>query len=201
MGPFCNFPVEAPRSKWCRSAGTFGPSTSYCCKIFKNERYQDRNVECENIFPGWSTGKPETGDAGHWHPWSMRNKMDWKWKVQFWWHCHALFRRRNSNSVGIIMKKEFAKSIIGCWTMSDRVVVIKVKGTLILNIIEAYAPTSTLSELDLETFYHHLDKAMSIYKTSEIKIVMGDFNAKAGGGRQNQTVGPHGLGTRKKNSS
>ena len=31
---------------------------------------------------------------------------------------------------------------------------------------------------------------------SEMKIVMGDFNAKTGEGRQNQTVGPHGLGTR-----
>ena len=37
---------------------------------------------------------------------------------------------------------------------------------------------------------------MSICKTAEMKIVMGDFNAKIGEGRQNQTVGPHGLGTR-----
>ena len=63
----------------------------------------------------------------------------------------------HSNGVGIIMKKEFAKSIIGCWTISDRVMVIKLKGTPAnINIIEAYAPTSTSSELDLETFYHHL---------------------------------------------
>ena len=33
-------------------------------------------------------------------------------------------------------------------------------------------------------------------KTAEMKIVMGDFNAKIGEGRQNQTMGPHGLGTR-----
>ena len=75
--------------------------------------------------------------------------------------------------------------------------VIKLKGTPVnINIIQAYAPTSTSSEHDLETFYHHLDKATSICKTAEMKIVMGDFNAKIGEGRQNQTVGPHGLGTR-----
>ena len=103
----------------------------------------------------------------------------------------------HSNGVGIMMKKEFVKSIIGCWTISDRVMVIKLKGTPVnINIIQAYAPTSTSSEHDLETFYHHLDKAMSICKTAEMKIVMGDFNAKIGEGRQNQTVGPHGLGTR-----
>ena len=103
----------------------------------------------------------------------------------------------HSNGVGIMMKKEFVKSIIGCWTISDRVMVIKLKGTLVnINIIQTYAPTSTSSEHDLETFYHHLDKAMSICKTAEMKIVMGDFNAKIGEGRQNQTVGLHGLGTR-----
>jgi len=103
----------------------------------------------------------------------------------------------HSNGVGIIMKKEFAKSVIGCWTISDRVMIIKLKGTPVnINIVQAYAPTSTSSELDLEMFYHQLDEAMSICKSSEMKIVMGDFNAKIGEGRQNQIVGPHGLGVR-----
>ena len=35
----------------------------------------------------------------------------------------------HSNGVGIMMKKEFVKSIIGCWAISDRVMVIKLKGT------------------------------------------------------------------------
>ena len=77
------------------------------------------------------------------------------------------------------MKKEFAKSIIRCWTIPDRVLVIKLRGTPVnINIIEAYAPTLTSSELDLETFYHHLDKATSTCKTFKMKTAMGDFNAK-----------------------
>ena len=57
----------------------------------------------------------------------------------------------HSNGVGIIMKKEFAKSIIGCW-ISDRVMEIKLKSTLVnINIIEAHAPTSTLAELSTTT--------------------------------------------------
>ena len=95
------------------------------------------------------------------------------------------------------MKKELAQSIIGYWTISDRVMVTKLKGTPVnINIIEAYAPTSTSSEAELDTFYDQLEQAMSICKASEMKIVMGDFNAKIGECRQNQTVGPHGLGNR-----
>ena len=62
-------------------------------------------------------------------------------------------------------------------------------------VIEAYAPTSS-SEVDLGTFYGDLDKAMSICKNSEMRIVMGDFNAKIGQVKQDLLVGPHGLGRR-----
>ena len=103
----------------------------------------------------------------------------------------------HSNGVGIIMKKDIAKSIIGCWTISDRVMVVKLRETPAnINIIEAYAPTSASSDENLEDVYHDLDKAMSICKSSEMKIVMGDFNAKIGEGKNNQTVGPHRLGDR-----
>jgi len=37
---------------------------------------------------------------------------------------------------------------------------------------------------------------MSICKNSEMKIVLGDFNAKIGEGKQDLLVGPHGLGDR-----
>ena len=102
----------------------------------------------------------------------------------------------HAKGVGIIVKKELAKSIIGCWTISIRVLVVKLKVTPVnINILEAYAPTSTSSETALETFYDQLDRAMSICKAYEMKIVMGNVNAKIGEGRQNQTVGPYGHGS------
>ena len=75
--------------------------------------------------------------------------------------------------------------------------VTKLKGTPVnIDIIEAYAPTSSSPEAELHTFYDQLEQAMSICKASEMKIVMEDFNANIGEGRWNQTVGPHGLGNR-----
>ena len=62
--------------------------------------------------------------------------------------------------------------------------VIKLKVTPVnINIIEAYAPTSSSSEVDLNTFYDNLIKTMSICNNSETKIVLAEFNAKTGEGR------------------
>ena len=103
----------------------------------------------------------------------------------------------HAKGVGIIVKKELAKSIIGCWAISIRVMVVKLKVTPVnINIIDAYATTSNSSETALETLYDQLDEAMPICKASEMKIVMGDFDAKIGEGRQNQIVEPCGYGSR-----
>jgi len=105
--------------------------------------------------------------------------------------------QNHANGVGIILKQNIAKSLIGCWAISDRVMTIKLRGVPVdINIIQAYAPTSASTENELETFYEQLDQAISICKSTEIKIVMGDFNAKIGEGRQSLSVGPYGLGIR-----
>ena len=93
--------------------------------------------------------------------------------------------------------KQFTESINGYWARSHRAIVIKLKGIQVhVNSIDAYAPTSSSSEVDLEIFYDDLDMAMSIFKTCEMKIVMGDFNAKIDDGRQELLVRPHRQGDR-----
>ena len=52
-----------------------------------------------------------------------------------------------------------------------------------INIIQAYAPTADNSDEEHETFYNDLELAKSHFKSQEIVIVMGDFNAKVGGER------------------
>ena len=57
--------------------------------------------------------------------------------------------------------------------------VVKMKGAPVnINIIDAYAPTLSSTRVDLDIFYDDLNKAMSICKHSEMKTVLGDFNAK-----------------------
>ena len=57
-----------------------------------------------------------------------------------------------------------------------------------------YAPTSTAEEEEVEQFYEDLDKAMKCLKSQDIKIVMGDFNAKVGSERVENIIGPWGIG-------
>ncbi|GFO12223.1 MORC family CW-type Zinc finger protein 3 [Plakobranchus ocellatus] len=65
-----------------------------------------------------------------------------------------------------------------------------------LNIIQVYAPTSACSDDDIEKFYEELEEARTQCSQQNPLIIMGDFNAKVGEGREENIVGPHGLGTR-----
>ncbi|GFS23981.1 craniofacial development protein 2-like [Elysia marginata] len=67
-----------------------------------------------------------------------------------------------------------------------------------LNIIQVYAPTSTSSEEEIETFYEELEKAMSECTSQDPLIIMADFNAKVGQHGNENAVGKHGLGIKNK---
>ena len=58
----------------------------------------------------------------------------------------------------------------------------------IVNIIQIYALTATSSDEDIEKFYEDLEQARRNVDS------FGDFNAKVGEGREENIVGPHGLG-------
>ena len=47
-------------------------------------------------------------------------------------------------------------------------------------IVQVYAPTSTSPEEEIENFYDDLDAAYKLCGSQEMKIVMGDLNAKVG---------------------
>ncbi|GFS21711.1 craniofacial development protein 2-like [Elysia marginata] len=61
-------------------------------------------------------------------------------------------------------------------------------------IIEAYAPTADRSDEEIETFYENLDMTIKQVKSSDILILMGDFNAKVGTTTISKSIGREGLG-------
>ena len=104
---------------------------------------------------------------------------------------------KHEYGVGILLDKTTAKSDIGFWPVTDRIIMVKLQGhPFNINIIQVYAPTSTHSEEDLEDFYEQLNKVKQQCKSQDINIIMGDLNAKIGAGRQGRVVGPYGLGER-----
>ena len=105
---------------------------------------------------------------------------------------------KHERGVGLLMDSDISKCVLGYWTLSDRVLLVKIQGhPFNLAIIVVYAPTAESTEEEIDSFYDILEKAKSQCKTNEITIIMGDLNAKVGSGREGKTVGQHGLGERK----
>ena len=103
----------------------------------------------------------------------------------------------HERGVAIIFDENTAKSLKGWNGISDRVIVARLEGKPFdIGIIQAYAPTTTHDEEEVDNFYEDLDKAMKYLKSQDVKIVMGDFNAKVGSARKEDIVGPWGLGDR-----
>ena len=97
--------------------------------------------------------------------------------------------------VGIILNEATSISIKGYWTISDRVLLVKLNGKPFdITIIQVYAPTSESIEEDIDFFYKDLGAAKNHCKSQDVVIIMGDFNAKVGNERVDEVVGDHGLG-------
>ena len=96
----------------------------------------------------------------------------------------------------MILNKEIRKYVLEYWTVSERVLPIKLKGQpFSLSVILVYAPLEDSSDEAIDEFYEQLVQAIDQFKSQEIIIVMGDLNAKVGNERVGHIVGDHGLGT------
>ena len=103
---------------------------------------------------------------------------------------------KHEKGVGIILHKSITQSYEGHCPISDRVLQIKLQGKkMILNIIQVYAQTEDSTEEQLIEFYNEVQKAISTCKSQELKVLIGDLNAKVGCGQVENIVGPFGLGT------
>ena len=102
----------------------------------------------------------------------------------------------HQSGVGVIMKNSIAKSLLGYWPISDRVMLVKLQGKPFnINLIQVYALTKEYSEDINEAFYEQVETAFK-FKNKEYTIVMGDFNAKVGNKKHKDIIGNYGLGKR-----
>ena len=104
---------------------------------------------------------------------------------------------RHQAGVGILLNREMADAVVGCWQVSKRVMLIKITAKPVgLNIIQVYAPTTDYSDSEVEEFYEQVDSVRRQCRAEEVTIVMGDLNAKVGRGSGGTVVGQFGLGVR-----
>lgn len=82
--------------------------------------------------------------------------------------------------VGFLIKNEWKNSIIEIKSFSERITMLRMKMvSSVISILQIYSPTSKANIHEIEIFYSKLDDAMN-YCKGDIKVVMGDFNARVG---------------------
>ena len=104
----------------------------------------------------------------------------------------------HQNGIGFIVNKKIAGNVTSFKGISDRVaqLTIKISSKYHLNIIQAYLPTSSHTNEEVDTVYEQIHNLVNKNK-AYYNIVMGDFNAKIRQGNASELgTGPYGLGTR-----
>ena len=97
----------------------------------------------------------------------------------------------------IIMKNSVAKSMMGFWAISDRVIMMKLEAKPFnINVMQVYAPTQDHDDEEIEQFYQEIQNGIKYTKSDEVICIMWDLNAKVGDERYQNIVGRHGLGRR-----
>ena len=108
---------------------------------------------------------------------------------------------KHERGVGLLLDQYISKCVLGYWTVSDRVLLVKIQGNLFnITIIVVYAPTTGSTEEEIDAFYKTLEEAKSQCKPNEVNIIIGDLNARVDSETDGRTVGPHGTGERKEHS-
>src|SRR6184192_1836435 len=109
--------------------------------------------------------------------------------------------KKRRRGVGVIVREEVAKSVMMCEPISERILIMRLKVAPInILLVQIYAPNEDEDEEEKDRFYERLDKVVKDYrKGRECVIVMGDFNGKVGEIREEDTIGPFGVGVRNDN--
>jgi exonuclease III len=108
---------------------------------------------------------------------------------------------KRRKGVGLIVSEEVTKSVMMCEPVSDRIIVMRIKMKPVnILIIQVYAPCEDDEDEEKEQFYERLDQTVKTYKKGrECIVVMGDFNGKVGENKEENLIGPYGLGSRNDN--
>lgn len=105
---------------------------------------------------------------------------------------------KSEGGVGLIIHRSMANRLISTGYISDRVIyaTLSINKRYKLKVIQAYAPTMSYNDTEVETFYDDIKKATE-QDYCHFTIIMGDFNARIGERSEEENcIGNYGLGKR-----
>ena len=99
------------------------------------------------------------------------------------YYCEQEFLRRNR--VAIIFNKRVQNAVLGCNLKNDRMILVHFQGKPFnITVIQVYAPTSNAEEAEVERFYEDLQDFLQLTSKKDVLVIIGDWNAKVGGGQE-----------------
>lgn len=92
---------------------------------------------------------------------------------------------QHRNGVGIIVPPHVKSAVKSVIYFSDRIMLLQPHAIPIdLNIIQICAPTTDKDKTTIKEFYEQLEQLIKMTNKLKIKIIMADFNAKLGKGKE-----------------
>ena len=91
---------------------------------------------------------------------------------------HESLRR---NGEAIIVNKRVRNSVLGCSLKYDKMLSVRFQGkSFNIMVIQAYAPTSSAEEADIEQFYEDLQDLLELTPKKDVLFIIGDWIAEIG---------------------
>ncbi|ESO07772.1 hypothetical protein HELRODRAFT_170324 [Helobdella robusta] len=112
--------------------------------------------------------------------------------------CYTVLKKRCKHD-GMILGEKAKKTLIEYNPVNDRLMFSRFKGyPRDIIVIVAYAPTLNHSDYEVVTFYEQLEQTLKALPKKDVKIIVGEWNAKIGSNNIGfeEVMGKYGVGDR-----
>ena len=87
----------------------------------------------------------------------------------------------HQRGVGFLLSSRARMALLGYKPINSRMIVARFSGQPFnVSVMQVYAPTTDKTEEEIEQFYENLDDALKQMPKKDVKVIMGDWNAKIG---------------------
>ncbi len=164
---------------------------------------QELKIGTWNVQTLWSTGKLELlKQEVETYQCDILGIAEMRWTESGELNGEVIWSGESNNhvrGVGFLLRQRAINALIGYKPVNSRIIAARFRGMpMNITVIQVYAPTADSTEEDIEAFYEQLDETMKEIPKKDIKIVMGDWNAKVGQVNEGweMAMGRYGFGDR-----
>ena len=96
-----------------------------------------------------------------------------------------------------MVNKRVQNAVLGCNLKYNRMISVRLQGKPFnITVIQVYAPTSNIEEIEVERFYEDLQDLLELTPKKGVLFIIGDWNAKVGSQETPGVIGKFGLAMR-----